>query len=729
MDAPSSDGVEILEPSAFAAHRPATRPPQASTSRGGTTGGARKIAPQLSNVIELSDGSDDEFALPPPPKRGARLDDEEDDDVLVVGGTAALNPVTRTKRPLPDPSSDELPSASALWGVRAPVPRAGASAMGRSASLSAAAGPSTSTAQSAPLARAHTTLGWMSDLSSSQPRGGAGAGAASSPRGFPPLPGSGGFRSSSPGWPPPAAAATKGKGKARAPDAGRGSSLFLPDQDIEEDAASRSFAEDLAAAKRARAPARATEEDDPWADILASPGAGAKGKGRGKAKEGAKGKGKEREVSLEAGAGRKRSLSAVVPEGADVVPGPAGKKKAIRPPPDDATAPPPAALSKTAQKKLETADRMRLRAANTLRAGDKHASTAELTMHISGRAFDAPPQSDSEDEDVAAGAGRKRPRKKAPKPSPWVEISREVRERLRLYACDVECPEVPRQGVRALDAEGAVRWTRVCDRVWSEERRMFLPLQDGEKIVVEEDSRLVFLTALDLSTHVANRTLSTHVASLQSRLAPHVNLFILLFGLPTLFRDMERARQEAYRNSVRADGAGAGERAVKPAGIGTNQPGKDDLELELMRVQIQSHCMIVSVDKVPEAVDWLEQLTFDVGQKPYQRLKHSHVSLLGTSEDKVASGKDLQDTYIKMLASLPKVTEPVAKGIVAEYPTLRTLYEAWAACRDEKGRREMLVGIGRGRNLDGTATHRAIGKDLSATIYRIMTGRDPNMFL
>lgn len=125
--------------------------------------------------------------------------------------------------------------------------------------------------------------------------------------------------------------------------------------------------------------------------------------------------------------------------------------------------------------------------------------------------------------------------------------------------------------------------------------------------------------------------------------------------------------------------------------------------------------MIVSVDKASEAADWLEQLTFDVGQKPYQcvplpspslplalltpspskrRLKHSHVALLGTSEDKVQSGKDLQDTYIKLLASLPKVTEPVAKGIVAEYPTLRELYEAWEACEGERERREMLVGIG-----------------------------------
>ncbi|GAA6049782.1 hypothetical protein JCM3770_002158 [Rhodotorula araucariae] len=707
MDAPSSDGVEVLEPSALASHRSATRPPPTATT---SRAPARNAAPQLSNVIELSDGSNDEFALPAlPPTRRARLDD---DDVLVVGGSAALNPVPQTKRTLPDPSSDELPSANALWGVRAPPARTGAQPMGRSASLNiAAAGPST---KSAPLARAHTTLGWMSNLSSPEPRG---AGAASSPRGLGPLP----DRSSSPGLPN---LAMNGKGKdptrVRSPAAReRGRTLFVPDEDAVSQGAPRAFA----------APKRVSpqDEDDLWAEIVASRGTGTGAKGKGRAKD--KGKGKEREESLEGVAGgQKRSLSVVGREGSEVVLSTvqAGRKKvariAIEGGPAAAAA--PAALSKTAQKKLETADRVRLRAANTLRAGDKHASTAELTMHISGRAFAAPALLSDSDDDEASGAGRKRARKRAPaKPSAWVAISREVRERLRLYACDVECPEVPRAGVCALEdvVEGAVRWTRVCDRVWSEERRMFLPLQDGEQIVVEEDSRLVFLTALELSTHVANGTLSAHIAALQARLAPHVNLFVLVYGLATLFRDMERARQEAYRNSVRADGAG--ERAVKPAGIGANQPGKDDLELELMRVQIQSRCMIVSVDKVSEAVDWLEQLTFDVGQKPYQRLKHSHVSLLGSAEDKVASGKDLQDTYIKMLAALPKVTEPVAKGIVAEYPTLRALYEAWAACSDEKHRREMLVGIGRGRNLDGTATHRAIGKDLSAAIYRIMTGQ------
>lgn len=68
--------------------------------------------------------------------------------------------------------------------------------------------------------------------------------------------------------------------------------------------------------------------------------------------------------------------------------------------------------------------------------------------------------------------------------------------------------------------------------------------------------------------------------------------------------------------------------------------------------------------------------------------------MLGTSEDKVVSGKDLEDTYLKMLASLPRVTDAIAKGIASEYPTIRSLYEGYERCCDERERKEMLVGIG-----------------------------------
>lgn len=70
-----------------------------------------------------------------------------------------------------------------------------------------------------------------------------------------------------------------------------------------------------------------------------------------------------------------------------------------------------------------------------------------------------------------------------------------------------------------------------------------------------------------------------------------------------------------------------------------------------------------------------------------------HIVTLGTGDEKIVSGKSLEETYMLMLASLKGVTEAAAKGVVREYPTLRELYEGWAACRGEREKREMLAGV------------------------------------
>jgi len=103
---------------------------------------------------------------------------------------------------------------------------------------------------------------------------------------------------------------------------------------------------------------------------------------------------------------------------------------------------------------------------------------------------------------------------------------------------------------------------------------------------------------------------------------------------------------------------------------------------------------LIRVESGAEAVEWLEQLTFDVGFKPHARHRFLHAAALGGSgDDKLSSGRDLEDTWIKMLATLKAVTEPLAKAIVAQYPTVRDLHEAWAACATDKERKELLAGI------------------------------------
>ncbi|GAA5866623.1 hypothetical protein JCM3774_004035 [Rhodotorula dairenensis] len=242
-----------------------------------------------------------------------------------------------------------------------------------------------------------------------------------------------------------------------------------------------------AAARRPEPAAKRVDKGyDPWADILESSTKKAKATKSTTAAGKSKRKGKEQGASVVGEDGRKRSLSVAASEEPEASTAGAKRAKGSE-----------AGLSKTALKRLETADRIKLREANTLRAGDKKVSTAELTMHITGTAFRP---HDGEGSDVAdAGGGKKNGHKKVTKKSsPWLEISHEVQKRLQAYDCDVVVesgPEGPRGGGDGpgVDCEGAVRWTRVCDRMWSEDRKMYVPLVGNERIIVEEDSRLIFL--------------------------------------------------------------------------------------------------------------------------------------------------------------------------------------------------------------------------------------------
>ncbi|GAA6063727.1 hypothetical protein JCM10212_001628 [Sporobolomyces blumeae] len=711
MACPSSDGFEIVSdfqrvprPRSRPSPTPATFTSTTSLATASTFSTASALArpayaaretstKSSASVIELSDGSDDD--VPPPPKRARRSSDA--DDVVIVAG-----PSKPTSAPPPfDASSDDLPPISAIWAAQARV--GPAPALGRSASMNAATQSSSHDITSQPLAGRSRTLGSISN--SLYPE----ASHAS-----PPFPG---FSSS-----PHLADFSTTSRHTRPTDQHDG-----PRPPFGTRAAGSDDFEPFALRPRSLA----NLDKDPWASILGDTTGGSgrgKGKGKGKAKANENdgrstiGYGGDSQTELDTQETQRLSPTSHTTRVA-ATSGLSKKEQAAA-----------ERAAKTALKKQETLDRMKLREANTLRTKDKKLTAAEMTIHVSGRAFassDGPASDESGGEDdggPSIGGARQRGKKKQKKaPSPWLEITSLLQERMQLYNCDVECPESPRRDV---GSEGAIRWTRTCDRKWDEERNMYVPLANGETIVVEEDTRLVFLTAHDLSLHISRNTLESHIQTIQSSLPPHVNLFVLLFGLNTLFRDVERVVQAEYRARVRAEaGETAGGGKVKPAGIGEGQPDRDQIELAIMRMQVQSRCMIVSVDKVEEAVDWLEQISFDVGQKPYQRHKQSHITILGTTEDKLPSGKDLQDTYIKMLASLKGVTEALAKGIAGEYPTLRTLFEAWEDQGGERARKDMLIGIGKGRNVNGTATHRTIGTTMSHNIYRMMTSRDPGTFL
>ncbi|GAA5913501.1 Mms4p [Sporobolomyces salmoneus] len=653
----ASSDVEIVSsthPISSRPHPNPTRSTDYSLSRASTSVDpsvprrARTTSTQASNVITLSDGSEDEArprGLPRSTRTASRV---EDDDVVIV--------------------AESQDTAQRRTG--------GSTALGRSASMTTAS----SSSSSRLLPPRANTLAVIPDFDLEF--------------GSSPPPPHANARLSSPA--PPLAANGKGKGKERQP-----SEMY----------------DDWGRRKQIDRP-----ELDPWNAFLESDSdSGARrkkgGKGKGKAKEPSDGR-------------RKRLLSDEEASGAEeeTTKRKSAAKKAPRLSKEDTAAKKTQAAagkaSQAALKKQETLDRQKLREANTLQTSDKLATAAKLTMHISGTAFQALEEtSDTEDEGTGRRKGKGKGKKE--KPSPWIEITEKAR--MEKWVCAVERPEFPS---RDLGCEGAVRWTRVCDTKWDKSLGIYVPLLDGQRIVVEEDTRMIFLNALDLSRHIIRKTLSTFVSGVQAQLSPHSKLFIMLFGLNSIFKDLERVRQAEYKRDLAMRAGQQPNAVIKPAGIGEDQPNKDELELAIMKMQIESKCMIVTVEKVEEAVEWLEQITVTVGQKPYQRYKQSHGEVLGTGGASQPSGKGLQDTYMKMLTSLKNITPAYAESIASYYPTMRSLLEAYEHCEGgEKGRKEMLRGIEKGRNVNGSATHRAIGAILSANIYRMLSSKDPKMFI
>ncbi|GAA5932463.1 uncharacterized protein JCM15063_001232 [Sporobolomyces koalae] len=672
MDTLSSDGIEILSVTGLAPVRArpdramhSSNPPTPNTTSGGTsnfqtTRDYDSGFKATADVIELSDGSGDEVHLSPPRFPSShRSRLVEVDDDDVVVVTGPSNSTTSKRWRT---SSDDLLPLSDL--LDEPTTK-----YTRSASLTTASTSNDPIRKRLP-ARANT-LATIPDYEIVDP-------VATSSRFT-------NFSSS----PAPRPFTNQAKGK-------RPQSAFEDHLDDLDD--------DLFVARVPTQKKSKTAEKDPWAAYLEDSDDGNKKK-KGKAK--AKGPVGKRQRSVhEDGSGTEEDVSA----------------KTRKTTSDDKVSKKEQAANKRELKKQETQERIKLREANALRTKDKSLTAAELTVHFSGKAFDSLLESGSGTEaDDNTRRNKKRKKGKKETPSPWLEISQEIEERMKFHNCRVERPESTRQDV---GSEGAIRWTRICKTKWDDERNMFLPLPDGKTIIVEEDSRLVLLTALELSGHIARNTLTTHIANIQSQMPQHVNLFVLVFGVNALFRDLERVRQAEYRAGLRVQAGETPGPAIKPAGIGPGQPNRDEIELALMRMQVASRCMIINVETVEQAVDWIEQLTLDIGQKPYQRHKLSHLSILGTGEANLPCGKSMQDTYIKMLATMKGVTEPIAEGIASEYPTLRKLLSAWERCPGgENGRKNMLVGIGKGRNLNGTATHRAIGTTLSSNIHRMMTSR------
>ncbi|EGG04749.1 uncharacterized protein MELLADRAFT_72281 [Melampsora larici-populina 98AG31] len=141
----------------------------------------------------------------------------------------------------------------------------------------------------------------------------------------------------------------------------------------------------------------------------------------------------------------------------------------------------------------------------------------------------------------------------------------------------------------------------------------------------------------------------------------------------------------------------------------------DEISRQIEMIKILTKCHVLKVEDCNSLSNWLWELSYEIGIKPYKAKKQKLKSDLNL-EIEGNKGKDLEDTFLKMLKCLPRVGEAESKAIAQRFPTINHLFSAWDSLvgrNDLVGAEDMLVGCKKGNS------NKAIGKITSKKIFDV----------
>jgi len=288
------------------------------------------------------------------------------------------------------------------------------------------------------------------------------------------------------------------------------------------------------------------------------------------------------------------------------------------------------------------------------------------------------------------------------------------------------------------EPQGVVRWVRTSNKEWDEDRGIFIPLQAGSTKETSEPTVLTVWTGKEVDELIAsgNDLLTMKVQAIKS-CYPDDQLFIVIYGLETILRAERRQEDAIQSQEVRARLAAqrnepipGASRPKSGASLPRNSREKILRELEMMKILTKA--FVIRVEEKNEFANWLWEMTMEIGVRPYKSRKQELKSALRL-EGSGPKGTNNEDTYIKMLSTLTRVTENEARGIVGKFPTLKSLYQSWERGLERHGlawAEDMLVGCAKSHPVSAANPSRKIGKVTSKRIFDILyQTRNPDAVL
>ncbi|KXG47345.1 uncharacterized protein PGRI_012150 [Penicillium griseofulvum] len=278
-----------------------------------------------------------------------------------------------------------------------------------------------------------------------------------------------------------------------------------------------------------------------------------------------------------------------------------------------------------------------------------------------------------------------------------------------------------------------VKWRRKMNATYNRTLRYWEPCPP---FIQKEDHVLCLLPAQQFINMVTpqdnteRETLEIHVLRIKSAY-PDCKPIYLIEGLNALMRKNTNARNRAFQAEVLRQLA---ETTTPPDETTTRKPRKkktqdttplvDDETVEdaLLELQVTHSCLIHHTTTPGDSAEWIKNFTEHISTVPYRRERQeAHNAAFCMDTGQVKTGIDKQDTFIKMIQEVNRVTAPMAYGIAGQYPCVADLTRAM-----RMNGAMMLEDIKKCANKNGSLTNARIGPAASKRLYKVFTGLDPS---
>lgn len=279
--------------------------------------------------------------------------------------------------------------------------------------------------------------------------------------------------------------------------------------------------------------------------------------------------------------------------------------------------------------------------------------------------------------------------------------------------------------------KNVVKWRRKVRARFSEKEAQWEPIPER---VEDEKHAMVIITApefVELALGAQGSDLEAHVLSMQRYHDGHT-LMYLIEGLTPWLRKNRNVRNRQFQSAVRNAGADAETSTSAAPPPNTQQRKKapkpppqyideDTVEDALLQLQVL-HGVLVHHTAAPiETAQWVAIFTQHISTIPYRRQRDAVNSSAAFCMEtgQVRTGDGPQDTYVRMLQEIARVTAPIAWGIAGEFGTVSELVRGL-----EREGPLALEGIRKSANRDGAYTDRNVGQAISKRLYKVFTSRD-----